>query len=120
MWLIRGAFFWLLVAAVVDVYYGVRAATEPELVGQLQLDASRHAIAEHHQMDEMVEDLEGNDLTGTGWMAGARKLVEKVEHHLKEEETKFFQLAGKVLSEEQKVRLAREYEAEFLTLRTKD
>lgn len=84
------------------------------------VDASRHAIAEHHQMDEMVEDLEGNDLTGTGWMAGARKLVEKVEHHLKEEETKFFQLAGKVLSEEQKVRLAREYEAEFLTLRTKD
>jgi hypothetical protein len=84
------------------------------------VDASRHAISEHHEMDEMVEDLEGPDLTGAGWMAGAKKLVEKVEHHLKEEETKFFQLAGKVLTEKQKTDLAKQYEAEFLTLRTKE
>lgn len=84
------------------------------------VDASRHAISEHHEMDEMVEDLEGSDLTGQAWMAGAKKLVEKVEHHLKEEETKFFQLAGKVLTEAQKTSLAKEYEAEFLTLRIKE
>jgi hypothetical protein len=39
---------------------------------------------------------------------------------LEEEETKFFQEAGKVLTESQKVSLAKEYEAEFLTLRTKE
>jgi len=53
-------------------------------------------------------------------MAGAKKLCDKIEHHLKEEETKFFQEAGKVLTEAQKLSLAREYEAEFLTLRTKE
>lgn len=82
--------------------------------------ASRHAIAEHHEMDEMVEELEQQELNAPGWMAGAKKLCEKVLHHLQEEETKFFQEAGKVLTEAQKLSLAKDYEAEFLTLRTKD
>jgi hypothetical protein len=81
--------------------------------------ASSWIISEHHEIDEMVEDLEGQELNAAGWMAGAKKLCEKILHHLQEEETKFFQEAGKVLTESQKVALAREYEAEFLTLRTK-
>ena len=83
------------------------------------VDASRHAIAEHHQMDEMVEDLEKLDYSAPAWLVAAKKLSEKVHHHLKEEESKFFQLAGKVLTESQKEKLAKEYEAEFLTLMTK-
>lgn len=84
------------------------------------VNSSRHAISEHHEMDEMVEDLEKQELNAPGWMAGARKLCEKVEHHLKEEETKFFQEAGKVLTESQKLSLAKDYEAEFLSLRMKE
>ena len=84
------------------------------------VDASRHAIAEHHEMDELVEDLEAKETNDSGWLAVAKKLSEKVHHHLKEEETKFFQLAGKVLTEKQKSDLAKDYEAEFLTQRTKD
>ena len=84
------------------------------------VNASRHAISEHHQMDEMVEDLEKMELNAPGWMAGANKLSEKIEHHLKEEEAKFFQEAGKVLTEAQKLSLAKQYEAEFLTLRLQD
>jgi hemerythrin superfamily protein len=83
------------------------------------VDASRHAIAEHHEMDEMVEDLEKIEHSSPAWLPAAKKLAEKVHHHLKEEETKFFQLAGKVLTEAQKQSLAKQYEAEFLTLRTK-
>lgn len=81
------------------------------------VDASRHAIAEHHEMDEMVEDIEKLDPAGSAWMEHARKLAHKVEHHLEEEEHKFFQEAGKVLTERQKTALAKDYEAEFLTLR---
>lgn len=84
------------------------------------VNPSRHAISEHHAMDEMVEDLEKQELNAPGWMAGARKLAEKIEHHLKEEETKFFQEAGKVLTEQQKVSLAKDYEAEFTTLRVNE
>jgi len=84
------------------------------------VDEARHAIAEHHEIDEMVEDLE--ELVGDSvqWMQGARKLCDKIKHHLSEEETKFFQQAGKVLTEAQKLSLAKEYEAEFLTLRVKE
>lgn len=84
------------------------------------VNSSRHAISEHHEMDEMVEDLEGQELNAPGWLANARTLCEKVEHHLKEEETKFFQEAGKVLTEAQKLALAKDYEAEFLSMRMKE
>ena len=84
------------------------------------VDASRHAIAEHHERDELVEDLEAKETHDSSWLAIAKKLSEKVHHHLKEEETKFFQLAGKVLTDKQKAELAKDYEAEFLTQRVKD
>jgi hypothetical protein len=84
------------------------------------VSASRHAIAEHHEMDELVEDLEKMEPTASEWMGSAKKLCDKVEHHLSEEEHKFFQEAGKVLTEAQKLSLAKDYEAEFLTLRTQD
>jgi hypothetical protein len=84
------------------------------------VDAARHAISEHHQMDEMVEDLEDLDDSAPAWMELAEKLCAKIEHHLTEEEHKFFQEAGKVLTEAQKVTLAKEYEAQFTSLRVKE
>jgi len=73
------------------------------------IDLSRHAIAEHHEIDELVEDLEKTDPSSPGWLATAKKLSEKVHHHLEEEEHKFFQMAGKLLTERQKTALARGY-----------
>ena len=83
------------------------------------MDLSRHAIAEHHEMDEMVEHLEQVDPHAAEWQECCRKLCEKVEHHLQEEEQKFFPQAGEVLDEEQKMALAKDYEAEFTSLRIK-
>jgi type I site-specific restriction endonuclease len=83
------------------------------------VDLSRHAIAEHHVMDEMVEHLEQVDPHAAEWQDCCRKLCEKIEHHLNEEEQKFFPQAGEVLSDEQKHQLALDYEAEFTTLRLK-
>ncbi|GAB0060622.1 hypothetical protein IBA8401_16470 [Pseudomonas syringae] len=47
-----------------------------------------------------------------GWPL-RKKLSEKVHHHLKEEEQKFFQMAGKLLDEKQKQSLAGEYVKEY-------
>jgi type I site-specific restriction endonuclease len=85
----------------------------------ITVDEARHGIAEHHEMDEMVEDMEELDHRSEEWMDCARKLCDKIEHHLSEEEHKFFQEAGKVLTEAQKVSLAKDYETEFLTLRVR-
>jgi hemerythrin-like domain-containing protein len=81
------------------------------------VDTSRHGIAEHHEMDEMVEELMDLDMSSPAWLVKARALHHKLHHHLDEEEQKFFQLAGKVLSAAQKTALAKEYEAEFTTQR---
>ena len=77
------------------------------------VDLSRHAIAEHHQIDELVESLEETEASSPGWLPLARKLAEKVEHHLHEEEQRFFQMAGKLLSDAQKTALAHDYLKEY-------
>lgn len=77
------------------------------------VDLSRHAISEHHEMDEMMETLDETEMSSPAWMATAKKLSEKVHHHLKEEEQKFFQMAGKLLDEKQKETLAGQYVKEY-------
>lgn len=84
------------------------------------VDPSRHAIAEHHEMDEMVEDMEALEEGSPEWSELAHQLVHKIEHHLREEEDKFFQAAGRVLSEEQKLGLAIQYREEFERLMQKE
>lgn len=84
------------------------------------VDAARHAISEHHQMDEMVEDLEGMDSGSAQWREGVKKLCDKIEHHLTEEEQKFFPQARRVLPDAQRDELGKQYEAEFLTLRVRE
>lgn len=77
------------------------------------VDLSRHAISEHHEIDEMMEELDETEMSSPAWLATAKKLSEKVHHHLKEEEQKFFQMAGKLLDDQQKETLARQYEKEY-------
>lgn len=77
------------------------------------IDLSRHAISEHHEMDEMMETLDETEMSSPAWLATAKKLSEKVHHHLKEEEQKFFQMAGKLLDEKQKQTLAGKYVKEY-------
>ncbi|MBB2885378.1 hemerythrin domain-containing protein [Pseudomonas umsongensis] len=77
------------------------------------VDLGRHAISEHHEMDEMMETLDATQMSSPSWLATAKKLSEKVHHHLKEEEQKFFQMAGKLLDDQQKETLAGEYQKEY-------
>ena len=85
----------------------------PMLMDDMGLSASRHALHEHHQIDELIEKLQQGRPGDRGWMATARALSTKVHHHLREEETKFFQVSGKILSATQKTRLAARYRREY-------
>lgn len=81
------------------------------------LDASRHALHEHHEVDELLDDLSVRNKKQEGWIATAKQLSFKVRHHLKEEETKFFHVAGRLLSEAKKQQLARQYTREIVRMR---
>jgi hemerythrin-like domain-containing protein len=76
------------------------------------VDAARHGIAEHHEMDEMVEELDKADDGSAEWLETAGKLVHRIEHHLKEEEEKFFPQAREVLSRTQQKELGEPYQDE--------
>ncbi|GAA4863118.1 hemerythrin domain-containing protein [Luteimonas vadosa] len=91
----------------------------PMLMDDMGLSSARHALHEHHEIDELVEDLQGLDPAGDAWIKTARKLSEEVHHHLREEEKKFFQVSGKVLSETQKNQLATKYRKDYQRMHRK-
>lgn len=85
----------------------------PLMMTDSGLNITRHALSEHHQMDELLEQLTETELSHPSWLIIAKKLSEIVHHHLKEEEHGFFQQAGKILDEAQKEMLAIQYLAEY-------
>lgn len=77
------------------------------------VDLSRHAIAEHHEMDELIEQLQATEYSSPTWLVYAKQLSDLVVHHLQEEEHRFFQMAGKLLSAEEKVQLVKGYNQDY-------
>lgn len=84
---------------------------KPIIDKDLTQDKARHGIAEHHEIDELIEELEKTPFSSPGWLVTAKKLGEKVKHHLDEEEHEIFQMAGKVLPDNLKTSLAKDYES---------
>ena len=72
-------------------------------------DEARHGVAEHHEMDELIEELDDTEYSASNWLTLIKKLQDKVLHHLEDEEQEFFQFAGKVLTEKDKNSLATKY-----------
>ena len=76
---------------------------------KMQEDA-RHGMAEHHEMDELIEELDDSDLNSPEWLENLGKLIQKVKHHLKDEEEDFFEKSKDVYSEEEAKSLAKSYQ----------
>lgn len=85
----------------------------PLMMTDSGLNITRHALAEHHEMDEMLEQLTQTELSSPSWLVIAKKLSDTVHHHLQEEEHGFFQQAGKILDDKQKQSLAKKYQTEY-------
>lgn len=81
----------------------------PLMKKDLTQEKARHSVAEHHDMDEMVEDLEDTEMDASNWLKIAKDLEHQLIHHLDEEEHEVFQMAGKALTEKQKTSLASDY-----------
>ena len=77
------------------------------------VDLSRHGIAEHHEIDELIETIEQTDMSSPAWLQHLKSLKHKVLPHLADEAQGFFQQAGKVLSTQQKSELGSDYRSEM-------
>ncbi|MGB7370353.1 hemerythrin domain-containing protein [Erythrobacter sp.] len=58
---------------------------EPETSGE-----TRHSVAEHHEIDEMLNDLAATDMSSPAWMQKFKRLDERYRHHINEEEEDHF------------------------------
>ncbi len=85
----------------------------PLLMNDAGLSVSRHALADHHKAEELVEQLRGVDPATDHFSELAKQLSTEVRDHLDEEEHGTFQLAGKLLSKPQQKQLARDYRIEY-------
>lgn len=89
----------------------------PLMQDDLTQDKARHSVAEHKDLDDLVERLESYDRSASQWLVTCRELEHQLLHHLEEEEHEVFQLAGKVLSENQKSELADSYQEDMRAAR---
>ena len=92
----------------------------PLMFDDVGLDITRHALSEHHEMDELIEKLEETDMSNPSWLATAKQLSQKHHHHLKEEQHTFLQQAGKILEDDEKEKLGKKYLTEYQKYKNAD
>lgn len=93
----------------VHAKYEERFLYNPLIKENITQQQARHSVAEHKDIDDMIEDLESTSFSSPQWLRKMKKLKHCVEHHLTEEEEEVFPIAGVVLNSQQKTHLAKKY-----------
>lgn len=82
-------------------------------------DIGKHCNEEHSEVDKLVDKLEQMDISGPKWLQTLSKLKTTILHHVREEETKVFDLAQQAFSDEMLEELGEIYEQEKLHVQAK-
>jgi len=53
-------------------------------------DETRHSVAEHHEIEEALNDLAATDMSSSGWLQKFKDLDHDYRHHIDEEEEEHF------------------------------
>ncbi len=53
-------------------------------------DETRHSVAEHHEIDEMLNDLAATDMSSSAWLQKFKDFAHRYRHHIEEEEEDHF------------------------------
>ena len=91
---------------------------EPLIDTDEMIEDARHGMAEHHEMDEVMNKMDDTEVDSDTWFKLAEDLCHKVDHHLKDEEEEFFKKAKGLYSEKEADKLAKKYEKEMKEYRT--
>ncbi|XUU59747.1 hemerythrin domain-containing protein [Erythrobacter sp. HA6-11] len=53
-------------------------------------DETRHSVAEHQELDEMLNDLAATDMSSSAWLQKFKDFAHRYRHHIEEEEDDHF------------------------------
>jgi hypothetical protein len=62
----------------------------------------RHSVAEHKELDDLIQGLNDMDFGAPGWMARFSTLKERYQHHIEEEEDDVFPIAREVIGADER------------------
>lgn len=71
---------------------------------------TRHSVSEHHEVEEMLNDLAATDMSSSAWLMKFRTLKERYTHHIDEEEAEHFPEFAKHLTKEDEVHMQAVFE----------
>ncbi|WP_336986673.1 hemerythrin domain-containing protein [Altererythrobacter aquiaggeris] len=63
-------------------------------------DETRHSVAEHHELEEAMNDLAATDMSTAAWMIKFKQLDHDYRHHIEEEEKEHFPDFAKHLTDD--------------------
>lgn len=61
---------------------------------------TRHSVAEHHEIEEALNDLAATDMASGGWLTKFKELDHRYRHHIDEEEEEHFPDFERYLTDE--------------------
>lgn len=63
---------------------------------------TRHSVAEHQELDEMLNDLAATDMATGAWLTKFKEFAHRYRHHIEEEEDDHFPEFAEYLNDEDK------------------
>lgn len=75
------------------------------LANKTTQNLSSHSIKEHEEMEALISEIDDMEFSHTHWLQKLKDLQHMVEHHEKEEEVEVFPVAGRELSDAEKLKM---------------
>ena len=63
-------------------------------------DETRHSVAEHHEIDEALNDLAATDMSSGAWLTKFKEFDHQYRHHIEEEEEDHFPDFAELIDDE--------------------
>jgi hemerythrin superfamily protein len=74
-------------------------------------DKARHSVAEHKELDDIMDELQDMDMSSPGWLNRFKTLHHDYLHHIEEEEAEVFDREQEVLDQSRASELGPKFEA---------
>jgi hypothetical protein len=73
-------------------------------------DEVRHSVSEHHEIEQLLNDMAATDMSSSAWLAKFKQLDHDYRHHIDEEEDEHFPDFAKQLTDEDRAHMRSVFE----------